>query len=300
MDHKKAYLSSLLTSLIIGFSFLFVKIGQNYVSPNDLLAHRFTFAFLAMLIYLKIADIKISLRWHDIKHLAPIALFYPILFFAFQAYGLVYASSAQAGIIQATVPVLTLIGARLYLKERSQPLQRLGVLISVAGMILLQYINNAVSTFSVIGILLIFLSVLSQTVYQILSKEKTQTYSVINISFIVIFIGMIIFNAISFFSHIRNDTLWLYFSPFTNINYLLIVAYLGILSTFLTSALSIFALSKLSVIQASIFNNLATLITILVGALFLNEPFTWIHASGTLMVLTGVLMVNYFRNDSKS
>ena len=43
----KAYISALLYSFIIGFSFLFVKLTLTITSPLDTLAHRFTVAFIA-------------------------------------------------------------------------------------------------------------------------------------------------------------------------------------------------------------------------------------------------------------
>lgn len=42
----------------------------------------------------------------------------------------------------------------------------------------------------------------------------------------------------------------------------------------------------------SVFANLATVIAIFSGVVFLGEPFHWFHALGTAMIVTGVLGAN--------
>ena len=52
---------------------------------------------------------RISIQWHDLIYIVPFSLLYPVLFFAFQVWGLMYTSSSEAGIIQATIPILTML-----------------------------------------------------------------------------------------------------------------------------------------------------------------------------------------------
>ena len=98
----KAYISALLYSFIIGFSFLFVKLTLTITSPLDTLAHRFTVAFIAANIPVIFGFVKLNI---SLKTYFP---FYQLRyfiqhFFAFQAFGLVYTSSSEAGIIQAAI-----------------------------------------------------------------------------------------------------------------------------------------------------------------------------------------------------
>ena len=62
LEETKPYLALLLLSIIIGFSYLFAKIGLEYVSPEDLLAHRFIFTFISMIILKLIRNKKSEIK----------------------------------------------------------------------------------------------------------------------------------------------------------------------------------------------------------------------------------------------
>jgi len=62
-----------------------------------------------------------------------------------------------------------------------------------------------------------------------------------------------------------------------------------------TSYLSTYALSILPAFQMSVFGNLTTVITIGAGIIFLNESFYFYHIIGTVLIVLGVIGVNYFR-----
>lgn len=85
----KAYLAALLYAFIIGFSFMFVKLALTVTSVLDTLAHRFTVAFLIATIPVIFGFVKLNISSKTILAILPIAIFYPALFFAFQAFGLV-------------------------------------------------------------------------------------------------------------------------------------------------------------------------------------------------------------------
>lgn len=86
-----------------------------------------------------------------------------------------------------------------------------------------------------------------------------------------------------------------FFQPFSNIKFLLAILYLGILSSLGTSYLSNYALSKIAAAQMSVFSNVATLITIIAGVLFLNEAFHFYHLIGEIMIIIiiGVIRTNF-------
>lgn len=132
---RLAYTAIIVYSIIVGLSFLFGKIALTVTSPLDSLAHRFTISFIAATIPVAFGWIKLQLKARDMLSILPLAVFYPSMFFAFQAYGLQFTSSAEAGIIHATVPIFTMIAAAYFLKERTTKVQKLSTLLSVVGVI---------------------------------------------------------------------------------------------------------------------------------------------------------------------
>lgn len=58
---KKAYVSAILYSIIIGFSFLFSKISLTFADPLDTLAYRFTVSFIFAFVSVLLGWIKLDI-----------------------------------------------------------------------------------------------------------------------------------------------------------------------------------------------------------------------------------------------
>ncbi|MGH0594419.1 DMT family transporter [Bacillus pretiosus] len=290
----KAYLSALLYSLIIGFSFMFVKLALTVTSPLDTLAHRFTVAFVAASIPIVFGFIKLNVSFKNILALLPLAIFYPALFFAFQAFGLVYTSSSEAGIIQAAIPIFTMLLASYFLKEYTNTWQKISVLISVIGVIYI-FIMNGIGTHetSFIGVILILLSALSSAFYNVLARKMTKKFKLMDLTYTMTVIGFISFNLIAIASHISKGTITVYFKPFTNGTFLVSILYLGLLSSLLTALLLNYSLSYIEAAKISVFSNLSTLITIIAGVIFLHEQISYYHIIGTIMIIFGIIGTNF-------
>ncbi|MBL3822713.1 DMT family transporter [Bacillus sp. BSL6] len=290
----KAYISALLYSFIIGFSFLFVKLTLTITSPLDTLAHRFTVAFVAASIPIVFGFVKLNMSFKNILALLPLAIFYPALFFAFQAFGLVYTSSSEAGIIQAAIPIFTMMLASYFLKEYTNTWQKISVLISVIGVIYI-FIMNGIGTHetSFIGVILILLSALSSAFYNVLARKMTKKFKLMDLTYTMTVIGFISFNLIAITSHISKGTITVYFKPFTNGTFLISILYLGLLSSLLTALLLNYSLSYIEAAKISVFSNFSTLITIIVGVVFLHEQIAYYHIIGTILIVLGVVGTNF-------
>lgn len=290
---KKAYIASITYAVIIGFSFLFSKISLNYSTPLDTLAHRFTISFIFGFISILLGFVKLDITKKDILYILPLALFYPIMFFAFQIFGLVYISSSEAGIIQATIPIFTMIFSVIFLKEYPSITQKLSILLSVSGVIYI-FLMKGISLKSNIfmGILLILLSSLSSAFNNVLSRKMSRNYRPVLLAYISIGIGFVFFNAVCVINHIFNGTIKVYFKPFTNPQFIISIVYLGVLSSLLTSFLLNYALSKIEASKMSVFNNLSTLITMIAGVLFLGERLQYFHIIGAFIIILGVIGTN--------
>lgn len=172
----KAYIAVTFQALIIGFSFLFVKIALKSADPISLLAHRFTLAAVCILIYSFLSPTKINVSVSDWLKIIPYSIAYPISFFLFQTLGLKIISSSEAGIVHATAPIWTLIAARIILKEQVGNLQKLLMAISVSGVILINVMNGFnFGSYSYLGFLFILISAVSFAIYNVLIKSCQRT-----------------------------------------------------------------------------------------------------------------------------
>ncbi|MDR0126233.1 DMT family transporter [Bacillus zhangzhouensis] len=300
---QKAYFAAIAYACIIGFSFLFVKIALESANPIDLLAHRFTISFAAALLLYPFLRKKyrLSFQWRDLIYLVPFSLLYPVLFFAFQVWGLMYTSSSEAGIIQATIPILTMVLAAWFLKERATWIQVLFTILSVSGVMLLFVMKGIdVKHSHMIGYVLILLSALSSSAYSVFARVITRRFHVIELTFVMTFFGFVFFNAVALIRHSVNHTMTQFFSPFTHSSFVWSMLFLGILSSLLTAYLSNYALSHLEAAKVSTFNNLSAFITIGAGVLILHETIDIYHIIGAVLVIGGVIGGNVVKKQNSS
>jgi len=117
-------------------------------------------------------------------HVLPLPLFYPVLFFAFQTFGLEYVSSSEAGIIQASIPIFTMILASFFLKEYSNRLQKISLILSVSGVLYIFVIKGTnLQPTNFVGTMLILLLALASASYNILARKITKEYKVVDLTY---------------------------------------------------------------------------------------------------------------------
>ncbi|MBA2941074.1 EamA family transporter [Paenibacillus sp. CGMCC 1.16610] len=288
-----AYSAIVIYSTIVGLSFLFGKLALTVASPLDSLAHRFTISLVAATIPVLLRWVKLQIQPRDVRAILPLAVLYPSLFFAFQAFGLQFTTSAEAGIIHATVPIFTMIAAAHFLKERATRLQQFSTLLSVAGVILIFVMKGTtIDLTNMKGTLLILLSALSLAGYSVLARKLTLRLNVFAMTYVMTIIGFLVFNLMAVSQHLASGTLSLYFEPIGSPVFLMSILYLGVLSSLGSSLLSNFALSKLEASKVSVFNHLATLVSIVGGFVLLNEQLAYYHIIGAIVIIVGVLGAN--------
>lgn len=297
-----AYAGLTLMTLIIGFSFVFVKMALRHASAVDLLAHRFSAATLALLLYYLLTGKKWpSFRRSEFASLFLLSLFYPILIFSMQTIGLRFTTASEAGILSATAPIFTVVFAAIFLKEKTSLRQLLFVLLSVGGVMYIMYRDGLgeITGTTLKGDFFILLSVISMSVYFVLGRKLSRRVPPMDITFFMIVTAFVVFNLISLSSHLKEGTLSGYCEAFSNRDFLLSVLYLGILSSFLTSFLTTSALTVIPASQVSIFNNLSPVIAVFSGVWFLDETLRSYHWIGGLFVLIGIVGVNLLESKNR-
>jgi len=298
---KLAYAGLSLMTLITGLSFIFMKIGLMYTNPYDLLAHRFVIAFLTIIILTLLKIIKLpKIKLKDWISLLGVSLFYPSLFFLFQSLGMEHSSASDAGIIFAFLPILAFISGSIFLKETTSLLQKIGVFLSVSGVIFIFTHRDNIENQNIISVFFLICSVVSMLIYLISGKRIMRSHNSISLTALMVTIGFISFSTISIFRHISNGTISLVFEPFLCSNFIYSVLYLGILSSVLTSFFSNYALIYIPASKISIFSNLNPIIAIIGGIFILDEIFTWTDIIGSALVLLGVLLVLFFKPSIKN
>jgi len=294
----KAYIGMAISTMIIGLSFVFVKIGLTAATPLDVLAHRFNAALAGLLIcYLTGLIKRPKFNKHQLRQLLYLSLFYPLLFFGLQAVGLQYTTASEAGIVSATTPIFTLLLAMLILKERNTPIQILGVILSIAGTCYIFLKNGTVMQGnSLKGNILILLSVLSIVFYYILGRKINHQYRSIDITAVMLVGACLIYNVCAIGYHLHDGTIQDYYKPLLNVHFMIAVVYLGVLSSFVTSVLNNYALMYIPASQVAVLNTITPIISVVGGTMILGEHLYLYHYIGAALVLIGVMVTIFFKN----
>ncbi|RKD29078.1 DMT family transporter [Thermohalobacter berrensis] len=288
-------LAGLTVSIIFGFSFLFTKEGLDVLKPFQLLAFRFTFATLLLTILRIFGIIKINYKGKRIKILLFLALFQPVLYFIFEVTGVNMTSSSEAGMMIALIPVFVTILAAIFLNEKPTKKQLFFVIISVFGVIFITVMKDNLNTNgNIVGIFVLLGAVISAGVFNILSRKSSLHFKPVEITYIMLLIGAIVFNLISITRHIIEGNIHHYLIPLTNVKALISILYLGGLSSVVAFFMLNYMLSKIEASRSSVFANITTIVSIVAGVLIRKEPFYWFHIVGSIMIIMGVWGTNYY------
>lgn len=296
-DNKKImpYITGFLYSFIFGISFAFTSEVLTVLHPLQLPAVRFLFAALFITLLYFFGAFKLSYKGKDLKPLILLAMFEPLLYFIFETYGVKLTTSSLSGTMIATIPVVVCILAVIFLRERPSFLQWVFIVLSVIGsVIVVTGSGSSGGTSETIGILCLLGAVISGAGYNIMNKIVCEKFTAIEVTFFMMWFAAISFGIISIF---YSKGFGGYIAAFTNVKVLLILMYLGTVSSVLAFFCYNFTLHNLPIAPAAAFANLITVISVVAGVFVRKEPFTLIQMIGAAIIVAGVFGVNLLGKD---
>ncbi|MED0982755.1 DMT family transporter [Bacillus paramycoides] len=207
-------------------------------------------------------------------------------YFMFTSYGISLTSGLHVSIIDAALPLVTILFSTFFLKEKIQLNYWIGIILGAIGVLFITVpSNNADQEVSLIGDILILLSTFLFAFYTILLKRPKQERHLSNNVFttLTLIIGMAIllpFATIEtfYYGFPKIDTWKVGFS----------VMYLVIGATILAYWFWNKALERISASVSGLYLNALPLISIVTSIVLLDESVTWKIIIGGSLVLIGV------------
>ena len=199
----------------------------------------------------------------------------------------------QTGLLTSVAPVVRILFAHFLIHEPIVLKQIVGVLVAVFDVILLQWMNLRQSeTGELMGFILVFSSVFVMSLNMVLTRSYTRDHSWQKITTFIITLSFLVLNGISLGGHLLDGNWSAFFTLLTNLNDLLMLPFLGILSSFGTALITAYALSHVASVPVAVFSSFSPLVTILSGVLILGESFYWYHFVGAVLITFGALLTN--------
>ncbi len=288
----KVHLGSLMFAMIFGLTFMFSKVVLAAITPMALIAYRFLWAIIGMETLRRLRLITIRFDRRFIKPIFYVVLFQPILYFLFEIYGLNLIASAEAGMMIALIPVFVAIFSALILNERPTKAQIGFIALSVFGILLIQLAD--LQGGNLLGFGLMLLAVMSASAFNIASRSASKVLNPAEITYFMMLTGALTFNLFYLVQLTIENRLADYVINLTLPEVVFPLLYLGLVASIGGFFLVNFALKHLPAHVSSIYANLATVVSLIAGAIVLGEVLVLNQYIGSVMILIGVYGTVYY------
>ncbi len=288
-NYTKPVLAALGVYTLWGFTFLAAKIGQSYASPLVVLMYRFDTAALVMAIPWMLGKQKVKLRGKNVKGLISLGLCEPVLYFLGEQYGLKLSTSSFSGVMIAVIPIVTLILAAIFLRQKPTVAQWLFSALSIAGVIAIALINGGEGTVSFAGVALLCVAVVSGSAFSVISCRISDRFSVYERSLVMLAMGAVFFTLAAFVENIRTPQNLI--APLASADFIHSVLYLSLGASVAGYTLFNYAVANAPMANVATLCNLTTVISVVAGVVILGEPFSLPSLISLVVVLVGIIGV---------
>jgi drug/metabolite transporter (DMT)-like permease len=211
--------------------------------------------------------------------------------------GLNWTFPIHASLIMMSTPLLITIISIIILKQRISTEKYIGLLLGIGGAALLMSAGKELTLTgnSALGDLLVFLNAASYAIYLVLVKPLMQRYRPIIVIRWVFFFGFLFVLPFGWPQFAAVD--WSLF----HVGDYLSVGFIVVCCTFFTYLWNVYALQHLPPSTAGAYIYLQPIFAAVVSVLVLGESLTWVKILATILVFTGVYLVNFgtMRKDVK-
>jgi drug/metabolite transporter (DMT)-like permease len=284
-----------LASLIWSGNFIIARGVYKQIPPVSLAFYRWV---TATVIILPFAIKKFKTEWPAVKQswhylfwvsLTGISLFNTFVYIAGH-----YTTAINLALIGTTSsPVMAIILARIFLKEKIGWMKLAGLLLCIGGILFLlssgKFKNLLTLSFSV-GDAWMLVAAFCFAVYNTLVRKKPSSISAVNFLFVCFLMGTILLLPFFLWEHDHTaEVNW-------NVQLLTSILYLGIGASVICFFMWNMAIGILGAGRTALFGNLIPVFSSLEAVIILNEKFSWIHVVSMIIVFSGLLLANLQNN----
>ncbi|HOY85182.1 MAG: DMT family transporter [Candidatus Cloacimonetes bacterium] len=283
----KIYLRAVGAMLFWALTFVWIKVALLTYRPYEIVFLRLALASLLMFGVIFLFGKREKVEPKDLLYLMMVAFFEPFLYFLGEANGMQFVSPTLGSLIISTIPLVTALGAWLFLKETIYPLLIVGLLVSFSGVALLSVAEPDLSG-TLKGVLLLLLAVFAGMFYGITVRRITLKYRSLTIVAWQSLFGMLYMLPVFLIFD------WKHFSTLDHsAQGLLTIAAMSLFASVGAFLLFTGVIRELGVVRSNIFTNLIPVFTVALAWLILRDAVTWRTVAGVLLTILGLLISQY-------
>lgn len=284
----KHWIVFVVLGLIWSSSFLWIKIGVQEIGPMSLVAFRMLFGAItagAIALYQKSTWPTDRKTWISFAILGPASLAIPIFFIS---WGERTIDSAVAAILNATVPLFTLIIAHFWLRDDKMTVPKVvGLIIGFAGIVVLLGKDLTVGAHSsVIGQVAVIVASLFYAGSAVYARRATAhveglargTLPLVTATIFMWIVGPL--------------TEHPFLIPHLTLTWIAAL-WLGILGSGIALIMFYYLLHEIGPTRTTLVTYLFPVGGVILGVIFLNEELSWQLLAGTALIIASLAVVNY-------
>lgn len=293
-ERKRAYLALLATSVLWGVASPIIKKSFETTTPLLFLSYRFLFVIILATIPFLLYQKKQKKIKNPLKLLLIGFLSVPLnLLLLF--YGIARTSAMEAALLAALNPIFLTLGGVFFLKEKIINREKIGLLISVLGTLLIIFdpllANGSFNGEKhLLGNFLVIIGGIVGVVGLVWAKEEKKNYTHRQISYFSFLSALLTFTLLSiiFEPKFTGDFLAIFSVPA-----IWGILYMAVFGSVIAYSCLIYGQSLIEVSEASLFTYLQPLFAIPLAVLWLHETINLAFFMGALLILLGVFLTEY-------
>lgn len=287
------YLLSAFAIFLWGFSYIW----SNELIYNDIPIYYFVTIRIAiagcvlLLFNLVTRQFQKIRNTRDFLYFLMLSVCEPFIYFIAETYGIKEtASPTISAMVIATVPVFSMIVGFMAFKEKVTGINVAGLVLTLAGLFLVlsTQLGPEVGQNFILGLVLLFVAVISEVCHASLTKHLAATYKPHVIVMYQFLIGSVYFIPLFMTEGIRN------FTPFyVSWEVMRPILYLAILCSAIAFALWAYTIKSLGVAKSSIFLAMISVVTALAAHFTGHETLGPLQWTGVAISAVGIIFSQY-------
>ena len=202
----RAAAAAVTTEFFYGISFIFTKDATARVDPFTLLGWRFLVALAVLLLLWAAGVVRLRITAATVRPLLVLALLQPLLYYVAETFGVARTTASESGLILSAIPVVALLASVGVLRLHPTRPQVVGILVTLAGVVLSVVAGGLRAGFDVWGYLFLVGAVVSYSLYSVFAQLWSHARE-IDKTFVMVASGAIVFGGVSLVRHAADGTL---------------------------------------------------------------------------------------------
>ena len=277
----------LLLGAIWSSSFMWIKIAMREVGPVTLVAFRAVFGLLFGVVVILIQRVPLPRTWREWSPLFVVGLTNIAIPFFLISWGELHIDSAVASILDATVPLFTILIAHFMLQDDKITLPKmLGLVTGFMGIIILMSKDIGASSSSLLGQVAVIVASVFYAISAIYIRKVTvDTPGILRSAGPLVSASAVMWlGAFVFESPVQ--------IPKLGITWLALL-FMGVLGSGLAFMMAFYLIHEIGPTRMSMVTYLFPLGGVILGVTFLREQLTWQVIAGAVIIISSLVIANW-------